>query len=800
MDPDLSAFFKPLSRRKGPKRVIYLKPVRRLLPILALSLLAGCAENTATICGGLPIPVTPEAPRVGDFPKISNLTPFPVAGLRSPEADVRMGTTLLAPAGCDLYWSATVDLPVEGPNLITLISEGSNGNRSPATTFTVVRDTTPPGLVGLAPLAATTADGVFTVSGSRELDTEVRLNGFPLVAADSAPGLSFSADVALAPGTTDLIFTLVDRAGNVGGPVTHTVTRTSAATIAPRLNFPLHRQTVKGPSVLLIWNQVVDANAVRYRVQVATGPGFDAAERLLDQTTASVLILSLNFTGGDGTYWWRVASEDAAGTVTYGVARSFNLGPVPGDVNGDGLADILAGAPGDDGPNPSVTQDNRGRVALFYGRPGLGDTGFETAAKGFMGPDQRGEMGLSVSAGDVNGDGFADLIAGAYRADTHFRDAGKAHLFLGGADPDETLDMTLEGQNFDDGFGLVVASGFDLNGDGVHDFAASAWQYDLPGQPNEDDRGRVYVFFGGNALNGGPDGVPDLILTGTEPGELLGMGLSGGVDYNADGHDDLVVGAPFADAPGGLTDAGRVLVYFGGPNVDGVADVELMGTFIDERSGGAVAGVGDLDGDGLEELAVGAPNYSPGGNLSTGRVLLFHGGPVPDTAPFDFLIGATLGEAFGISVTGHGDLNGDGLSDLAVGVPFSDVGGGGDPLLGDLGMVEIHLGADPIDTDFDFRFTGNNRNDQLGHGLHMVQDANGDGFHDLGMGAPNNDEGSNTFGDTGRAYVLFGRTIGWDPEQAVAAIDGDPVTYPSPIPGAILNNDGDKDGMGGALY
>jgi hypothetical protein len=97
---------------------------------------------------------------------------------------------------------------------------------------------------------------------------------------------------------------------------------------------------------------------------------------------------------------------------------------------------------------------------------------------------------------------------------------------------------------------------------------------------------------------------------------------------------------------------------------------------------------------------------------------------------------------------------------------------------------------------WDARFTGAFANDRLGMGLHMVADANGDGLHDLVAGAPNNDEGSTVFGDSGRAYVLFGPgAVGWSGQQPVTGAGG-----AMTVPGAILANDGDKDGMGTSVW
>lgn len=778
---------------------------RRLAPPLAflLLVLAGCGTSgQVTLCGGDEVPTdTPPAPLVGDFPRVTSAARLSIAGTRFPATALLIDGLEAVSLGCERYWTATVDLPAEGDNTFTLVSSTDKDNRSGPTVLTITRDSVAPAAPVLTAPAdgAATAAGTVTVTGTRELGAEVRLNGHPLVAAATPD--PFGAEVALAAGANVLALTAVDAAGNESAPATVTVTRTSAATAVPRPVYPLARQAVPAAAFgmpqpfAFFWAGVVDANVARFRVQVADTPGFDAP--IYDQATTNAVTLSLVPPDlPDGRYFWRVGSEDAGGTVTFGRTVPFTLGAVPSDVNGDGFADVLAGVPGWDGGRDIRTQDNRGRVQLYAGGTAFGSAPGETPAALYDGQASGAEFGISVTAGDLNGDGYADVVVGAHRDSAIARGAGRVFAYLGGPTPHTDPDLTLDGQNFGDGFGVKVVSGFDLNADGFDDLAVAAWLHDGDTGDTADDRGRVYVFFGGDA----PDGVPDLILSGGETLENFGVAIAGNLDFNGDGYTDLAVGGPLADA-GALADAGRVLVYYGGPWTDAVPDLTLLGLQAGEHFGSSVTGAGDMDGDGFDDLAAGSPAYAVGGEPSRGRVQVYRGGLVPAATPALTIDGAGGCEAYGVTVSGGRDLNGDGFSDLAVGAPFSDLGSGNANFcantVGDYGTVELQFGAAPLNASPDARFTGEAANDWLGIGLHVTADTNGDRLPDVVMGAPNNDQGSNVFGDVGRGYVLFGRTGAspWGAQRSVATVNAD-----AAVPGAVLPNSIGKDGLGGAVW
>jgi hypothetical protein len=780
-----------------PVRYRPLSVVFSLSAALLAALAAGCAQSPGevTLCGGPETPLAaPPPPTVGSFPKVTSLTTLPVAGRRYPDTAVRIDDVEAVPVGCDRFWTTDLDLPVEGDNTFSLVAEASSLNRSDPVMLTITRDTTAPAMPNAVPAVPSTANGTVTVTGDREAGADLRLNGRPVVPPDG--GTAFSVEVALAAGANDLSFTAVDAAGNESPAKLVSVTRTSAALPIPRMIYPLRRQRLPDPAFTFYWGSVPLTGLDHYQLQVSDAPGFVGGTYGSVNPTDDNLTLSMALAlPGPGTYYWRIGSVDGSGVVTYGPTRAFRVGSVASDVNGDGYTDVVAGVPGWDGGRDILTQDNRGRANLYFGGATMGNTATETPAVQFPGTASGEQFGIAVTVGDLNGDGMAEVIAGAHRSSARARSAGRAYIFLGAATPSETAELILNGQNFDDGFGQEVASGFDLNADGYEDLAVGAWQHDGDTGDLGDNRGRVFVFLGGAEL----DNVPDLILTGGQALENFGSTVSGGFDLNGDGYDDLAVGGPIADGAGGtIVGAGRALVYYGGPWVDPVADLTLEGQSADEHFGSAVSGAGDMDGDGFDELVSGSPAWEIGGDASRGRAQVFRGALSPATTPAVSLEGAGGCEAFGFTLGGGGDLNGDGYADLAVGIPYSDLGGPNPPSCdnfdtGDLGAVEIHYGAATLDTTADGRFTGEAANDWLGLGLHMTADVNGDTFDDLVFGAPANDQGSSLFGDVGRGYVLFGRAAGWVTQQSAANVN-------TVVPGAILSNDIGKDGLGGAVW
>ncbi|MBZ0266877.1 T9SS type A sorting domain-containing protein, partial [bacterium] len=266
-------------------------------------------------------------------------------------------------------------------------------------------------------------------------------------------------------------------------------------------------------------------------------------------------------------------------------------------------------------------------------------------------------FGIAVAgAGDVNGDGFDDVLVSGYGNDSGGSNAGQAYVFFGGLAADAVADLVFTGEAANDYFGVSVGGAGDVNGDGFDDVIVGAYANDAGGSA----AGRAYVFHCGPA----GDDVADLIFTGAASLDGLGTSVASAGDVNGDGYDDVIVGANGSDAGGG--NAGRAYVYLGGPAADGVADVVLTGEAAGDNLGRSVAGAGDVNGDGFADVIVGAYSSDAGG-VNAGRAYVYHGGPAPDAVADRTLTGTVAGEQFGFSVAGAGDGNGDGLGDVLVG-------------------------------------------------------------------------------------------------------------------------------------
>jgi hypothetical protein len=513
----------------------------------------------------------------------------------------------------------------------------------------------------------------------------------------------------------------------------------------------------------------VDSDAVLiYEVELGADPSF-----MLGVTRAAVLTatytpevdLAVRATPPVGArLYWRVrACAGDERCSAYSPASWVNVGRSDRDVNGDGFADVIIGAPFFALNQPT---DNGGRAHVFFGGAGA----FENSSDGSMGSgaavgDQFGRA--AASAGDVNGDGFADIVVGAFADDTLGPGAGRAFVYLGGptASFDSTPDGTLSGTP-GSALGFSVASAGDVNGDGFDDVVVGA-----PSAAIGDalDIGRALVYLGGAGTRF--DSEPDATLSGAAAGDTFGVAVSSAGDVNGDGFDDLLVGAFQNDDAG--EDAGSAYLYFGAADgLDSVADATLTGAAAGDVYGRAVAAAGDVNGDGFADVLVGAEANDAGG-VSAGRAYLYLGaaGTAFDTTSDGTLTGVTANDRFGTAVASAGDVNGDGLDDVIVGASFNDAAGNS------AGRAYVFLGGRgaTFDATFDQALTGAAASDFFGDAVAGAGDVNGDGFDDIIVGAFGNDAGGN---EAGRAYIYMGRSDGLD-----ATVDA---TIPGSLAGAAF--------------
>ncbi|MGH7723826.1 MAG: integrin alpha [Candidatus Eiseniibacteriota bacterium] len=384
-----------------------------------------------------------------------------------------------------------------------------------------------------------------------------------------------------------------------------------------------------------------------------------------------------------------------------------------GDVNGDGYADVIAGAPFNDAVAASA-----GRAYLYFGGPSS-DGVADLTLSGELADDNFGSS--AAGAGDLNADGFDDWVVGApFDDNASGADAGRAYVYVGGATPDATADLTIDGAAANDQYATAVAHG-DVNGDGFEDLIVGA----LFNDAGAAEGGAVYVYFGSPVLVGGAD----LTLTGKFPGDRFGFVVGAG-DVNADGFDDVIVGAPRHDARG--AESGRVYVYLGGPIPDAIADFVLDGESQGDQLGSFVASGGDVNGDAIEDIAVGARFHDAAG-LDAGAAYVYFGGTPLDAVADLRVTGERAGDQFGTYLDLAGDANGDGHADLLVAGINNDAGGPS------AGRTYLYYGGAAADGVPDLVLTGEADGDLLGSAVAIAGDVNGDDHDDLFVAAQLND-------------------------------------------------------------
>lgn len=357
------------------------------------------------------------------------------------------------------------------------------------------------------------------------------------------------------------------------------------------------------------------------------------------------------------------------------------------------------------------------------------------------------QFGVSIaSAGDVNGDGCSDLIVGASNFDTGLAFEGKAYVFHGSASGlSGTAAWTATGGQANAYFGRVVSSAGDVNDDGYSDVVISAQLYD-DDQANE---GRVFVYHGsstGLALSAA------ITVDGDQTDGNWGQALASAGDVNGDGYSDVIMASPTYDGPAG-GDSGRMGVFLGGASgISTPVTVTIAGDQSNGRYGAAVAGIGDVDGDGFADIAIGASLYDDT-KTDEGKVFVYPGSGTGTSSTASFTaVGNQIGVQFGNALNPAGDVNGDGYSDLVVGAPLFD---SGEP---DEGRAYLYLGsASGLATSASWTIEANQTNARLGNAVTTAGDVDGDGYSDVAIASLLFD-GSVT--DAGRVTLYLGASTG----------------------------------------
>ncbi len=333
---------------------------------------------------------------------------------------------------------------------------------------------------------------------------------------------------------------------------------------------------------------------------------------------------------------------------------------------------------------------------------------------------QSGEtFGFSVAtAGDVNGDGYSDIIVGAPGWNTPLAAAGRAMIFLGSATGiDNSPAWTVQGTGLNARFGFSVSSAGDLNGDGISDVVVGA--------PGHNGHGAVFAYLGSPT---GPSTVATAVWSGdSQAGSEFGRAVALAGDVNGDGYSDVIIGAPQFDAPPSGIDHGKAYCYHGNTLTLGWTAIGLVANI---QFGFSVAGAGDLNGDGLSDVAVGAPYFKKLPSVNNGAFYVYQGNAVSG-------LSATAGSTplgggnanLGYSLSSAGDMNGDGYADLIIGAP--GVGGNN-------GSAYVYLGTGVGTTlvvATSFSVAGGS-GERLGESVGLAGDVNGDGYSDVIVGSP----------------------------------------------------------------
>lgn len=473
-----------------------------------------------------------------------------------------------------------------------------------------------------------------------------------------------------------------------------------------------------------------------------------------------------------------------------------------GDINGDGIGDFVISAYL---ANPGGRAD-AGTTYLVFGHQTSwsatldlsslnGSNGF--AINGVASSGGVGDYsGYSVaSAGDINGDGIGDLVIGANQASPASR-TGVSYVVFGKQTAwSATLELStlngvngfaIKGVNIGDNSGWSVASAGDMNGDGISDIIIGAVGAAPGGRTNA---GASYVVFGKQILWSASfelsslDGVNGFVINGVNSGDISGSSVASAGDVNGDGIGDIIIGAFDAD-PGARISAGASYVVFGKQtpwsaslelsSLNGVNGFVINGVNWYENSGYSVASLGDINGDGVSDIIIGAYQGYQGTIYQAGVSYVVFGKQTPWSPSLELSIlngvngftihGEGSGDYSGWSVASAGDMNGDGIKDIIIGAPQAYPGG-----RSNAGVSYIIFGKKTIwdasfNTTIGLAINGINPAntnifcyDQSGSSVASAGDVNGDGIGDVLIGAPYACPGNHP--SAGVSYVIFGKNL-----------------------------------------
>ena len=423
-----------------------------------------------------------------------------------------------------------------------------------------------------------------------------------------------------------------------------------------------------------------------------------------------------------GRLGWTAEGDQVGSSFGHSVSTA-------GDVNGDGYDDAIVGA---------IRYDNgqadEGRVFVFHGSAEGLSTIPNWTAEGDL---EYTWFGYSVgTAGDVNGDGYDDVIVGtAWYYDNDQYQEGRAFVYFGSALGLSTIpNWTAQSNVIDDNFGFSVSTAGDVNGDGYDDVIVGAIHYDKA-------KGRAYVY---NGSAEGLSAIPDWTAEGDQDAAQFGSSVNTAGDVNGDGYDDVIIGAP--GYSNDQVQEGRAYIYLGSEvGLSIVPAWTAESNHDDAYFGFSVSTAGEVNGDGYDDVIIGAPFYTDNDHVQEGRAFVYLGSAVGLSTDHAWTAdNDQTGAQFGLSVSTGGDMNGDGFGDVIVGAPNHH---------SDEGRAYVFFGSEVgLSGVPDWTADCDQWGAYYGLAVSTAGDVDGDGYDDIIVGAPYYSNGQ---AEEGRAFVYI---------------------------------------------